>query len=163
MNSAQGRSLFTIPLMKGKNEQMPIREVKIDLDSQWPSLFRKRVNTNYNSAPYYDFYASDLFSITEKRHHYLFDLNLELLQWCVHILRLDTEMKLTSKYIRSYPERWTDLRNRMSPLSKPKITDEQLTYEQVFAEKHGFISNLSIIDMIFCCGPESGSILSNSL
>ena len=33
-------------------------------------------------------------------------------------------------------------------------------YDQVFMEKNGFIPNLSIIDLLFNLGPESGEYLS---
>jgi len=33
-------------------------------------------------------------------------------------------------------------------------------YNQVFEEKNGFIPNLSFIDLLFNCGPESGVVLS---
>jgi hypothetical protein len=32
-------------------------------------------------------------------------------------------------------------------------------YDQVFMEKHGFIPNLSILDLLFNLGPESGEYL----
>ena len=141
---------------------MPIREVKIDLDSQWSILFQKRLNTNYSSAPFYEYYADKLFSIVDRGHVFLFDLNIDLLHWCIDILNIEVEMKLTETYNRSYPESWNDQRNKMKPQFKLESDIAQVRYEQVFAEKHGFIPNLSIVDMIFCCGPESRSILSHS-
>jgi hypothetical protein len=34
-------------------------------------------------------------------------------------------------------------------------------YDQVFMEKHGFISNLSILDILFNLGPESTDYLTS--
>ena len=40
-------------------------------------------------------------------------------------------------------------------IAKHKFKRENPSYQQVFQSKHGFINNLSILDLIFNLGPQS--------
>ena len=54
-----------------------------------------------------------------------------------------------------------DFRNTITPKVtwKEDKTFTPTTYYQVFKEKHGFIPNLSIADLLFNMGPESILVL----
>ena len=63
------------------------------------------------------------------------------------------EHKTSSQYNEN--GKFIDLRNSEF---KSKIIEK---YDQVFIEKHGFISNLSILDLLFNKGPETSDYLHN--
>ena len=42
---------------------------------------------------------------------------------------------------------------------KKNIHFQIVKYPQVFEEKTGFIPNLSVLDLIFCVGPQAGFVL----
>ena len=55
-----------------------------------------------------------------------------------------------------------DFRNGIFPKKHRQKEDAQFEakpYLQVFSDKNGFIPNLSILDLLFCHGPQSSLIL----
>ena len=95
INGPQGKLLFSIPLCKGKNEQQNIKAVEISYHDSWDIQLSKIVQTNYGSAPYFDFYYDSLLSIFTKRPQYLFDLNTQLLKWFLKSTQLDKNIEFT--------------------------------------------------------------------
>ncbi len=64
-------------------------------------------------------------------------------------------ISLTSKFIKKFDGK--DLRDyKFTSKANP-------VYSQVFDEKHGFIPNLSILDLIFNIGPSSRDYLENTI
>ena len=69
------------------------------------------------------------------------------------MLNEENTIKNTTEYLDKGD--FLDLRNYTWELKKQK------EYDQVFMEKQGFISNLSILDLLFNLGPESADYLHN--
>ena len=115
----------------------------------------------YNSSPFFEYYADDLFAVMNKKHRYLFDFNAELLGLCMDMLGIKADISLTDSYVPSYPE--GDFRNTVQPKYKGLSLLEQYkkekTYFQVFSIKSGFVPNLSILDLISNEGPNASSFL----
>ena len=81
-----------------------------------------------------------------------------------NILNIKTEIKLTKKYIEPDDPLYNDLRNEIHPKKRQTIGENyynETPYPQVFDSKHGFIANLSIIDLIFNMGYEASDYLKN--
>lgn len=144
---------FSIPLQKGKHNGTAIKKVKISYDEDWSGQFLKLLQSNYSKSPYYDFLIDNLQLILGQNHQYLFDLNMDLLDWIFKFLQFETEIKLTESYYTTAEESIEDLREHFKP---GKDSDRSFKpYAQVFLEKHGFIPHMSILDLLFCCGRES--------
>ncbi len=154
-NSIEG---FTIPLVKGKNQRMKISSVQIAYDEDWMRDLSRMLQTNYGSAPFYQHYIDSLQSVFDRREQYLLDLNMNLLQWTLKVLRLNTTLQRSNEYQSTPSSEVLDLRNDITPKSL-KERKTNVIYNQVYEERHGFIPNLSILDMIMCCGPETASLL----
>jgi hypothetical protein len=153
-----GRQRLSIPLEKGKHQKMPIREVRISYRENWIARHIRSLQAGYGNAPFFDFYADGIFQILEKRHSFLFDLNLELLYLlCRHLKWSPDKIGFTASFQTIYPASILDLRNRIHPNHPSSIVNQQssITYPQVFQEKHGFLPDLSVIDLLFCQGPEA--------
>ena len=97
-------------------------------------------------------------SIFLKEEPLLLDLNMNLLTWVIKVIKVDISIKTTIVYEPNPLNDYQDLRNEITPKSL-NSQESTLIYNQVYEEKHGFIPNLSILDMIMCCGPESASLL----
>lgn len=158
LNSVQGRSLFSIPLEKGKNEQMPIREVRIAGES-WQKAFSQRIQTNYGSAPFYEHYAPLLMSIIYQGFQFLFDLNLANMQFLIDQLGLDVHCKISEGYSKEPSSGIEDIRDFYRPNMEFFSKKPVFTYEQVFHDVTGFVPHLSILDLLMCCGPEALTLL----
>ena len=89
-----------------------------------------------------------------KKYQYLHDLNFDTFEFVNQALELGLNYETTKAYE-------FDQRNDYRVLSKVKHhpDDAQMDYHQLFESKHGFIKNLSILDLIFMEGPNSISFL----
>ncbi|MCB0687456.1 MAG: WbqC family protein [Saprospiraceae bacterium] len=148
--SANGPLLLTIPLKKGKHEGQKIREVKIAYDEDWQKLHLSTIQTAYRNAPYYDFYIDKLHSLYQHADEYLFNFNLLLIRKIAPLLSLST-FNFTNEYVECC--QGIDLRGVITPRNYHQIRMPK--YNQVFEDRLGFLSNLTILDLLFCLGPES--------
>lgn len=153
-----GVNAFSIPLAKGKNQKQKISKVQVAYDEDWIRNLSGLLQTNYGSAPFFHHYIDGLMDVFKKEERYLLDLNMSLLSWTLKTLRMDASVLYTSEYSVNIEDPSTDMRNMITPKSL-KSRASEVIYNQVYEERSGFIPNLSILDMIMCCGPESASLL----
>ena len=73
VNGPQGITLFTIPLEKGKNEQMVITDVRIANNESWAPHLLKLIRSCYGSAPYFDYIFDELHDLFQKKWDFLWD------------------------------------------------------------------------------------------
>jgi hypothetical protein len=90
----------------------------------------------------------------------LFPLVLDILYTTLKLLNISFEkVLLRSQFGR---EGALDLSNKIHPKAKFQAEDSHFTpvkYYQAFSERHGFLPNLSILDLLFNEGPSSISVL----
>ncbi len=157
--SSYGLLRLSIPLLKGKHQRMPIREVRIDHRERWAKNHLESLATAYGSAPFFHEYFELFEPLYRKQPEFLFDFNLEMLQIIVNALRIPCTIQLSSTYERNPAPECADLRWAISPKENQHRPDHNgwnpIPYPQVFEERHGFLPDLSIFDMLFCLGPES--------
>lgn len=162
--AVNGVQRLTVPLRKGKNQQQPIREVQIAYDEPWQSRHWQAVQSSYGRAPFFEHFADELSPFYQnKKYKWLWDLNFDLLMLLVKLTGLKTEIRLTEKY-EADPAGTLDFRESIHPKKNaPDDGFRQIHYPQVFEDRHGFLENLSVLDLIFCAGPAAGNVLKSSL
>ncbi len=156
-----GVQRLSVPLEKGKHRQMAIREVRIAYDEPWRQQHWRSIRTAYGNAPFFEHYELELAHFYEKRHTFLFDLNLDLLQFLLRKTAWPGQIALSQTfYAKDAWPHGTDYRGAL-PVSEDQYPDwfAPLPYPQVFAEKHGFVANLSGLDLLMCAGKKSGLLL----
>lgn len=159
-----GVQRMSIPLVKGKHQQTLIREVRISYDEPWQRQHWRSIRTAYGNAPYYEHYADQLLRFYERPYTFLFDFNLELLSF---IFQKKWGWKGRFEVSEQYflPHEWPLGQDfRASIPADPMQWEngfEPVRYAQVFMEKTGFLPNLSMLDLLFCCGKDCDSVLSN--
>ena len=156
--TANGVLRLSVPLEKGKNEQLNIRKVRISYEENWPQRHWTAIQSAYGKAPYFVYYADDIRPLLEAKPTFLFELNLSILDTLFQILDLRPNVQLTQAYLPETPVGMVDFRNRITPQNYADYRDENyraVPYPQVFMEKTGYLPNLSILDLIFCQGPEA--------
>ena len=166
IGSANGLLRLSIPLQKGKNEQQSIREVKIAYEEAWQSQHWNAILSAYRNAPYFDFYADELQGFYKEKTTYLFDYNLKLLELMLEFIEPSKQVTLTEQYEKQVHSSILDFRNKINPRKSQYSEDPSFNpsrYVQVFEDKHGFLPNLSILDLLFCMGPSAILILEQSI
>ena len=154
---ANGSTLLSVPLKKGKHQQMPVHQVLIDYKMPWFGEHWHSIKSAYGKSPFFEFYAEPLQGILRSKPDHLFDLNRALLLQLLKQLQMEVEIRETKAY-GGVPEGTLDLREAIHP-KNPKLDFCPLPYPQVFQERHGFIANLSILDLLFCTGPQAPLLL----
>jgi hypothetical protein len=164
--AANGKLSLTIPVKHEKGMRHKVKDVKVDYETNWRKLHWKGIESAYNSSPYFEFYRDIFEPYYRKNFKFLIDLCLQLNDEVLQILNIQVKPDLTLEYVFQ-----DDLLNTLDlrELIHPKRSYESdgrfrvVKYNQVFSEVHGFIPNLSILDLIFNMGPESGRILNDCL
>jgi len=152
-----GVQRLSIPLQKGKHQQTPIRDVRIAYGEPWQRNHWRSIRTAYGNAPFFEHYADEIAPFFEKKHNFLFDLNLEVLHFLLEKMRWQGQLHCTETYrAPGAPEPLLDARGLIRP-DQPTMAEwfVPTPYPQVFTERHGFLPDLSALDMLFCCGGKS--------
>lgn len=165
--SSQGRVSLSVPLQSGKNNQLPITEVKINNDENWMLNHLRSIESCYGKAPYFEYYFHIFEETLAYEHASLFDLNLVFIRSFAKIFNLDHKLAFTEHFVKGTDAEIDVKREYISP--KVKLRGQILEnftlkpYDQVFSDELDFESNLSILDLVFCLGPEAVLYLKRSL
>jgi len=150
---ANGKQILTVPVIYSqKGERLKTKEIKIDHRDNWHKLHIRSLQSAYRSSPFYEFYEDEILPIYYKKHQYLIDFNLDSFEIIGDCLQVDLHYQKTVDY-----EKNIDLNQDFRSLANAKSNKNfQLQkYTQVFDDKHGFKSNLSILDLLFNEGPNA--------
>jgi hypothetical protein len=145
--SPNGIQLLNIPVKHAKVNQQKTKEILIDDDFDWQKQHFKSLETAYRSSPFFEFFEDDIRTIFEMKHRFLMDLNFETIDVVLKCLRLKFDFEKTTDYIHEVD---TNLITDHRTLINGKKDNSQFErYIQVFEDKHGFVNNLSILDLLF--------------
>jgi hypothetical protein len=154
--SPNGLLTLSIPLVK-RNHRQTVKDLKISYDYDWQTLHWRSLESSYRRSPFFEYYEDDFYPFYhDKKFDFLIDLNEALQQELLKLLKLKINYTFTTEYKKEYTEA-NDLRELISPkisLEKDKIFTPT-PYWQVFEPRHGFIPNLSIVDLLFNQGSKA--------
>ena len=155
--AADGVQALSYPIVhEGGTHKLPISEIRIDWSTPWLQQHERAIISAYRTSAYFEYYQDELFEIMESRPEKLFDFNMALIRFFIEKTGLAVDLRLTSEYSRETD--MTDLREMIHPKRPDTILKDlalEKPYFQVFAQKHGFQSDLSIMDLLFNEGPDS--------
>ena len=152
---ANGKQLLNIPVKHIKTEgRKKTKDTLVENSFPWQSQHFKSLQTAYRSSPFFEFFEDDLSVIFEKKYKYLLDVNIDTHLFVTDALQISQSFKKTSAYNLSSDDDFRNLAIAKSthPFEFPK-------YIQIFKEKHGYIENLSILDLLFMEGGNSFDLL----
>ncbi|SDX49987.1 WbqC-like protein family protein [Lutibacter oricola] len=154
--TANGKHLLNVPIQHSKGVKQKTKDVKIDYKDDWNKQHLKTLETAYSSSPFFEYYIDDLLPIFTKKIDFLIDLNIETHCFILDALQLNIPF---TKTIDFEVEAKEDYRNLA--IAKTKQVFNFKRYIQVFEQNHGFIPNLSMLDLIFMEGPNALNYLEN--
>ena len=129
IDSPHGALALSVPVVN-PHGRTPVGEILISEHGNWRHQHWNALVSSYRQTPYFDYYAEDFYPFYhEQRWQKLADFNADL---HTAVMRL----------LEPYP-----LLEESRCLREP--------YYQLFAPRHGFIEDLSIVDLLFNMGPES--------
>lgn len=153
----QGPQNLSIPLEKGKNNKMPIQSVRIANSEEWQNSHLRAIRTNYQSAPYFEHYFPLLENLYLEKYTYLWDWNWKWTLFWIQTLDFPVQLEYTSQF--GQPEGSIDITSKQTHQRIKNELNTSFWYPQVFEEQLGFIREVSILDALFCAGPETRSYL----
>lgn len=144
----RGRQLLNIPVrhVGGNTGRQLFREVQIDNGYNWQRLQWRGLETAYRSAPFFEYYEADLQPLFERRFDRLIDLNLATIEVLCDLLEINFPTATSGQY-EAVPEAMVDGRFLVSAKTGPGV--DLPRYPQVFEDRHGFIPDLSVLDLLF--------------
>jgi hypothetical protein len=154
--SAHGPQLLSVPVYLGSVHKTPVKDIRIDYSKRWQQVHLRALTAAYNSSPYFEFYFENIETIIAENHAFLLDLNLELIQSIMGILKINKTVAYTTEF-EPVGVINNDYRYKISPKEEYRLTSKE--YYQVFNQAECFVPGLSILDLIFNMGPDSVNYL----
>ena len=139
IDSSSGPLALSIPIVKTEGKTM-MRDVRISDHGNWRHQHWIALESSYRQSPFFEYYADEFAPFYEKKWDFLADFNEELMMLLASLLDICKPVTRTTSY---EGDAFAQL---------PAF--EVRPYYQMFASKHGFLPNLSIVDLLFNQGPE---------
>lgn len=158
-----GLQTLSIPVL-WKNH-MPLKDVRISYTENWQKTHWRSILSAYGKSPFFEFYQDDLAPLFEQKADFLADWNMETLELVNALIGIKPKIEIADAYVEKDTQKF-DFRDRISPkkeFSHGEIKMELAPYQQVFADRHGFIENLGILDLLFNLGPDCHTYLKESI
>lgn len=165
--AADGLQALSFPIVhEGGTHKLPISQIRVDYSTPWLLQHKRAIISAYRTSAYFEYYQDELFEILDSRPERLFDLNLSLIRFFIDKTGIAVDLRLTSDYSADGKVLQKDgslvccedLREVIHPKRPNYILsglDLEKPYFQVFSGKYGFLSDLSIMDLLFNEGPDS--------
>jgi hypothetical protein len=156
--TANGLVQLTVPVLGGRNQKGCYKDIMIDHRVNWQKQHWGTIFSAYGNSPWFFQYGPELETIFQFKDTYLVDWNLRCLSW------------IWAKWFGAVPEQiesglgametQINLSNALNAVNFQKGPLRVLkAYPQVFEDRLGFQSNLSVLDLLFCLGPQGGNYL----
>lgn len=143
--SPNGIQLLNIPIKHTLDRHQKTKDVKIETAFDWQKQHFKSLEAAYRTSPFFEFFEDEIAVVFKKKEAFLMDLNLKTIEIIVKCLRAKLNFNSTTEYFHESINH-IDFRALVDG-KKDKTSFEK--YTQVFGEKHGFINNLSVLDVLF--------------
>lgn len=171
---------LTVPVLQKGRYHQNINEVEINNDEPWTRKHWKAIYLNYKDTPYFDDYADGLEKIYDQDWEKLIELNYTLLEWLTDQLKIDVPLERSSEagiegestqlvinLTKHYNgDTYLSGQHGRDYLDREVIEDSGIElifqdYDPVeYQQPHnGFVSHLSMIDVLFNCGPDSREVI----
>ena len=152
IHGANGKLMLSIPIRhSGINQKKFYDDVSIDSSSDWKKNHFKSIKIAYQSSPYFEFYEEDLKNFYQVETSNLYNFNLKSVELVLKWLEMGTNNRTIDFNIEIYKQS-----KNIKEIDNREIKKKSnIKYIQTFEDKNGFIDGLSILDMIFNCGPKT--------
>ena len=153
---ANGKLGLFIPVIHTHKNRELYKDVKISYESDWMALHLKSLQSAYRSSPYFEYFEDDFIKLYSEKEIFLSEFNIK----CIDLISQLLEVGINHVKSKSYNENYSELID-LRDLSVARKEKEYATpkYIQVFESKHGYLPNLSILDILFSEGNNTTSLI----
>ena len=156
--TANGVQALTVPV-EHSDDKVLTKDLRISDHNQWRRVHWNALQSAYSESPFFEYYADDLHPFFEKKYEFLLDFNEAIRQKVCELIDIHPNVECTSEYTSDIQHQTSDITDFREVINakhpQPDAEFNTKTYWQVFQHKHGFLPNLSILDLLFNMGPES--------
>ena len=165
--TANGLQALTVPVEHNAKSQMLIansshvKDLRISDHNQWRKVHWNALQSAYSESPFFEYYVDDIRPFFEHKYDFLIDFNEAIRQKICELIDIHPHVEYTTEYVKptansQQPIAFSDFREVIhAKHPQPDADFEAKPYWQVFQHRYGFQPNLSILDLLFCMGPES--------
>ena len=154
-----GTQSLTIPVVHDGG-RTTMRDVRISEHGNWRRQHWNALVSAYRKSPFFDYYADDFAHFYEERDGFLMDFNIRLHNITSELLGLQHTQIIIDEKNDILLDEAEDIRHFSSPeIVSDTDSLKTIPYYQVFMQRHGFIPDLSVVDLLFNMGPEGLVIL----
>ncbi|MBU0634937.1 MAG: WbqC family protein [Candidatus Omnitrophica bacterium] len=175
---------LTVPVKHVSGERLALCDVEIDNSSDWAIEHSRSLEAWYMKAPYFKTYFPFFEELYRKRWDKLIDLNIEVIQYILSALGMQTPVKLESEIgtTKRSTDRIIEICGKLGAdtylsgsggkeyLEEEKFEENNIKllyqdfrhpqYQQRFIdEQHSFLPYMCIVDLLFNEGGKSLSII----
>lgn len=143
--SPNGAQLLNIPVKHSRAGHQKAKDIKIDPSEDWQKIHFKSLEAAYRSSPFFEYFEDAISPIYTKKHSFLLDLNFETIELTAKCLQFKLEFEKTAEYFHDQPE-FCDIRGWAKAKNDANAFEP---YKQIFDDRHGYLNNLSILDLLF--------------
>lgn len=150
----QGRHLLTIPIkhVGGDQGRQQYRFVCLDNSYPWQRQHWRTLQTAYRTSPFFEYFEDDFAPLFLKPFRHLLEFNLKTIEIICRSLQVAMPESRTTVFENS-PTGLRDARYLVN--AKEPVPQTFPEYVQVFGDRHGFIGNTSVLDLLFNEGPQA--------
>lgn len=158
----EGVLSLSVPIIRPDTPKCAMKDIRISDHGNWQHLHWNAIESAYNNTPFFEYYKDDLRPFYENKYTFLADFNEELRCKICELMDISPVVEHTASYHTDFLPDEADYREVIHPKKDYTEVDKDFLpkpYYQVFESRHGFLPNLSIIDLLFNMGPESVLVL----
>lgn len=149
--TANGLQTLTVPVIKTSGNHTLTKDIEISYKEAWQQVHLRCLESAYRKSAYFDYYFPYFENIYKQKFNTLVELNEYSFKVILKLMKIKKEFSYTEDF-----EKITDINDYRISLSKDDVKYADLKpYYQVFADRHGFIPNLSVVDLLFNEGNSS--------
>ena len=162
--TANGLQALTVPVDHSPLtiDHVQCKDLRISDHNQWRRVHWNALQSAYSESPFFEYYADDIRPFFEQKYEFLIDFNEAIRQKMCELIDIEASVSYSSGFMvhgsgfRVQDSGFMDFReviHAKHPQDDPEF--QPRSYWQVFQHRYGFQPNLSILDLLFCMGPEA--------
>lgn len=164
---ANGPIDLSIPVVGGRELKSPMNEVKICYKEDWRGRHFKTLVSCYNRSPWFENFRIWFEQLYSNKFEYLVEWDKKCHELVLRLIQLNDKKNNNVSGVRKESnflekENRVDLRNKFLPRHPNPFLTSIKPYPQVFSDRYGYVPDLSILDLVFCEGPNALEVLRGS-